>query len=101
MSDQTEDGILYEKLIYENEAKFYQLKLTVSEFRGEQYLNVRKYFLSYEGDWVPSREGISMLAGIENIKALLEGLIELCAIEESSELMTRYFKDRISELEKV
>lgn len=100
MSDKNEDGILYDKLIYENEAKFYQLRLTVSNFRDIQYLNVRKYFLSYESEWIPSKEGISMEAGIDNIKALLEGLVELCSKEECREVMTRYFKDRISELDK-
>ena len=44
---------LYEKLIFENEEKGFQYKLTVSEFREVQYLHVRKYFLSYEGEYVP------------------------------------------------
>lgn len=92
------DSILYEKLIYENLDKFYQLKLTVSEFRGEQYVNVRKYFQSYEGDFLPSKEGVSMIASIHNIQALLEGLIELCSIEESKDTINKYFGDRISDL---
>ena len=94
------DGILYEKLIYNNEAKFYELRLTVSEFRGIQYVNIRKYFLSYEGDYIPSKEGISMESSITNVHSLLEGLIELCSKEEARDLMTKYFGERISDLNK-
>jgi len=70
-------SIVYEKCIHE--AKDYNLMLTVSEFRGNTYLNIRKYFLSYEGEYIPSKEGISMEFGIENTLALLEGLLELVA----------------------
>lgn len=94
------DGILYEKLIYENEAKFYQLRLTVSEFRGVQYVNVRKYFLSYEGEYIPSKEGISMEASISNVHSLLDGLMEICSKEESKDLINKYFGDKISDLNK-
>ena len=95
------DAILYEKLIYENVDKFYQLRLTISDFRDKQYVNIRKYFLSYEGDYIPSKEGISMEASITNVHSLLEGLIELCSKEEAKDLMTKYFGDRISDLNKV
>ena len=96
----TDSDILYEKLIYENEAKFYQLRLTVSEFRGVQYVNVRKYFLSYEGDYIPSKEGISMEASMTNVLNLLDGLMELCSMEESKDIITKHFGERISDLNK-
>lgn len=88
------DQIHYEKLIYHNEDKFYQLRLTVSEFRGKYYLNIRKYFLSYESEWIPSKEGISMEAGIENIRALLEGLLEIVSNEEGQELIKKLYNER-------
>ena len=93
-------NLLYEKVIYNNEAKFYELRLTVSEFRGVQYVNVRKYFLSYEGEYIPSKEGISMESSITNVHSLLEGLIEICSKEEARDLMTKYFGERISDLNK-
>ena len=85
----------YEKLIYENEIKGYQLKLVVNEFRGLQYVHLRKYFLSYEGEYVPSREGISMEASIHNILSLLEGLMEICSLEESDAVILEYFSKRL------
>jgi len=86
---------LYEKLIYENEIKGYQLKLVVNEFKGIQYIHIRKYFLSYEGDFIPSKEGISMEASISNITALLNGLIEICSKEESKEAINNYFSGKL------
>lgn len=87
------NGLLYEKLIYENVDKFYQLRLTVSEFREKYYVNVRKYFLSYESEWIPSKEGVSMEASMANISALLEGLMEIASKEESRALITRVYED--------
>jgi hypothetical protein len=91
------DSLQYEKTIYENAEKFYQLKLTVSEFRDKYYINIRKYFQSYEGDFVPSREGVSMEASMENIYALLDGLFEIVSQGEASEIVKRY-ADKISDL---
>lgn len=82
----------YEKLIFENEEKGFQYKLTVSEFRDIEYLHLRKYFLSYEGEYLPSSEGASFPLTIENAFALLEGLIEICAQAESKEVIEQWIK---------
>lgn len=86
---------LYEKLIYENELKGYQLKLVVNEFRGVQYVHLRKYFLSYEGEYLPSKEGVSMEASIATILALLEGLMDICSKEESTSAINTFFSERL------
>jgi len=86
-----DDTVLYEKLIYENLDKFYQLRLTVSRFRGVEYVNVRKYFQSYEGDFVPSKEGISMAASLNNVSSLLEGLLEIVSLEEGSSMISELY----------
>lgn len=89
MSD--ESPVQYEKIIYENEAKAYQLRLVVNEFRGVQYIHLRKYFLTYEGTYSPSTEGISMEAGINNIKSLLDALIEISSYSEVSDGFNEYY----------
>jgi len=95
----TQSDELYEKLIYDNQDKFYQLRLVVNEFRGKQYVNVRKYFMTYEGDYQASREGISMEASMNNIFSLLDGLIEICSKEEAVDVINKYFGDKLKELE--
>jgi hypothetical protein len=59
---------------------------------------VRKYFLSYEGEYVPTKEGASIPATIQNIFALLDGLIDICIAEESVDVITEYFGTKISSL---
>jgi Transcriptional Coactivator p15 (PC4) len=88
------DQIHYEKLIYHNEDKFYQLRLTVSEFRDKYYVNIRKYFQTYEGDFQASREGVSMEAEMANISALLEGLLEIVSNEEGQVLIKKLYTER-------
>lgn len=92
------DSPLYEKLIFENEDKGFQYRLVVSEFRGEQYLHLRKYFQSYEGDWIATKEGASFIASMDNIYSLLDGLIELTSKAESTESVLKHFEDKIKDL---
>lgn len=98
MEDQEEE--FYEKIIYDNQDKFYQLRLVVNEFRGKQYVHLRKYFQTYEGEYQASKEGVSMEASLENIFSLLDGLMDICSREESLDLIKKYFSNKISVLQK-
>lgn len=90
----------YEKLIYENLDKGYQYRLTVSEFRDQEYLHVRKYFLTYEGDWIPSKEGASIACTISNTYALLDGLLDVVSKSEGVDSILEHLENRISDLKK-
>jgi hypothetical protein len=85
-----DDNIHYTKLIEENMDKGFQVKLVVNEFRDIEYIQLRKYFLTYEGDWQASREGISIPASVENIYALLDGLLDICARAEGEDIIRHY-----------
>lgn len=87
-----DSNILYEKLIEENYDKGYQVKLVINEFREVVYIQLRKYFLSYEGEFIPSKEGISIPASFENIRAMLDGLLAICASAEGEELIKEYYE---------
>ena len=51
---------LYEKVIHYDEVKETQVRLTISTFRGIEYLSVRKYYLDFDEEWKPTKDGISM-----------------------------------------
>jgi hypothetical protein len=89
-----DSNILYERLIEENLEKGFQVKLVVNDFREVTYIQLRKYFLTYEGDWQPSKEGISIPASIQNIHSLLYGLLDICAKAEGEEVI-KFFYDEI------
>lgn len=80
----------YEKVIHQNDDKFFQIKLVVGEFRGKQYVHIRKHFLSYENEYIPSREGVSMEASIDNILSLLDGLAEIASKSEIAHILEKH-----------
>jgi hypothetical protein len=70
--------------------KGFQIRLVVNEFREVIYFQLRKYFLTYEGEWQASKEGISIPASIENIYGLLDGLVDICSNAEGEEIVKHY-----------
>ena len=68
---------LFSRVLKESDTEFSQWRLTVSEFRGEQYLSIREYFLDFDGEWQPTKKGISLLLEMEFTSNLLEGLKQL------------------------
>ena len=93
-----EGPVLYEKIISENLEKGFQVRLVVSVFREVEYIHLRKYFLSFEGEFVPSKEGISIPLTIQNSYALLEGLAEICSGIEEIECLSEQFREIIENL---
>ena len=75
-----DDNTLYEKDIFENEAKGHLIKLVLSKFMDVEYLHLRKYYQDFEGEWHPTKEGVAIPASIPSIYALLDGLIEICSL---------------------
>lgn len=92
------DSYNYEKTIFENTEKGFQYRLVVSSFREQEYLHLRKYFLSYEGEWVPTKEGAAIPCSLQNVFALLDGLIEVCSKSESLDSLLTHFEHKILEL---
>lgn len=85
-----DSNIQYSKVIEENMEKGFQVRLVINDFRDTVYFQLRKYFLSYEGDWVPSREGVSIPASTDNIYAILDGLFEICSKAEGEDIIRHY-----------
>jgi hypothetical protein len=85
-----DSNIQYSKVIEENMEKGFQVRLVINEFKDTVYFQLRKYFLSYEGEWVPSREGVSIPASTDNIYAILDGLFEICSKAEGEDIIRHY-----------
>lgn len=82
---------IVEKVLYTNEEQAYQYRLTVSEFRGVVYLNIRKFFLSFEEEYIPSREGATFPLTVTSLTNLLDGLMEVATKADKDEALTKYF----------
>jgi len=89
---------LFERVINYDREKEIQIRLTVSTFRGVEYLSLRKYYLDFHEEWKPTPDGISMPITIENSRELFVGLTEILSLAESKSVIEEEFKDIISDL---
>lgn len=75
---------IYEKIVHEDTAKLIQLRLVVNEFREKEYVHIRKYYMDYEGEWLPSKEGISFPLDFSNLYNLLAGISDITTEAEKA-----------------
>jgi hypothetical protein len=72
------DDIMVE-VISEDDAKLEQIRMTVNEFRGVQYLHIRKYYLDFDETYQPTDKGLAIPITINNIANLFNALAKLLA----------------------
>ena len=89
---------IYEKLIHEDEVKCLQIRLVVNEFRGVEYLSFRRYYLDFDGEWLPSHEGVSMPLDLNNCREMFKGLVEILSLAESKEVLKEVFGNTLEQI---
>jgi|TARA_Y100000389_G_scaffold180970_1_gene196202 hypothetical protein len=89
---------MYEKIISENEEGTEQVKLTINTFYDVEYIHLRKYYLDFDGDFKPSKDGVAMKLDFNNSKNLFEGLVEILSLAESKSILETHFKDILDEI---
>lgn len=94
MADSSE---VYSRLVHYDEAKDIQVRLGVNEFRGVEYISLRKWYQDFEGEWAPSNEGVNFPLDLNNVRELFAGLIEILSLAESKEIIVEHFADLIQE----
>jgi TPP-dependent indolepyruvate ferredoxin oxidoreductase alpha subunit len=83
------------RIVYFDEAKNLQVRLGINEFRGVEYLFLRKYYQDFDGEWMPSKEGVNMPLGIENSKEMFRGLVEILSLAEAKQVIEEEFKELV------
>ena len=89
---------VYQKIINESEDGNEQIRLTINEFKGIEYMHLRQYYLDFEGEFKPSTKGIHMVLDFENSKALFEGLVEILSLAEAKDILETHFKDILDKI---
>jgi hypothetical protein len=89
---------MYEKIISENEEGTEKVKLTINTFYDVEYIHLRKYYLDFDGDFKPSKDGVAMKLDFNNSKNLFEGLVEILSLAESKSILETHFKDILDEI---
>ena len=87
---------IYEKIIQDTGHE--QVRLVINTFRDVEYISLRKYYLDFEEEWKPSREGLSMPLDFDNSRNLFEGLVEILSLAESKDIIEEHFSDLIKDL---
>ena len=87
---------IYERVI--NEKDNQQIRLVINTFRGIEYISLRKYYLDFEEEWLPSKEGISIPLDLENTQELFTGLVEILSLAESKSIIEDEFKEILDEI---
>lgn len=77
---------IFSRVFFEDYEKGVQYRVTINEFRGSQYFHLRKYFLDFEGEWVPTKEGLSMPLSLVGTLSLFLAMSEIVSEAETSEL---------------
>ena len=96
MTDERDD--IYEKVILEQENKETQWRLVVSKFRDVEYLHLRKYFLDFEGEYKPTKEGACIPFELTSLSNLFEALVEILSLAESKGSIEKHFKELLQGL---
>ena len=89
---------VYEKIILEQEDKEIQYRLVVSTFNDVEYVHIRKYYLDFEGEYKPTKEGVCLPFELNSLSNLFEGLVELLSLSESKNIIQEHFKDLLTDL---
>ena len=87
---------IYEKIIQDTSHE--QVRLVINTFRGIEYISLRKYYLAFEEEWKPSKDGITMPLDFDNSRKLFEGLVEILSLAESKSILEDEFKDLLDSI---
>lgn len=75
------DDVL-DAVIYSNEEYGVQVRMTVSEFLGRHYMGFRQYYLSYEGEWLPTKNGMSFPYSLDTTTRLFSAFAQIMSKAE-------------------
>lgn len=67
-------------VIHEREGE--QVRLTVSEFRGNLYIGIRYWLLGLDDQWFPTRSGFSMPYTLESTSRMFQAFTKILSNSE-------------------
>ena len=83
---------MYERVVHYDKEKEIQIRLTVSTFRGIEYLHLRKYYLGFDEEWCPTPEGVAFPLDFDNSRELFAGLVEILVWQKVKKSYRTFFR---------
>lgn len=68
------------QILFEHKGE--QVRLTISEFKGNLYLGIRVWLLDIDGEWFPTRSGFSFPYNIHTTARLYSALVSMLSNSE-------------------
>lgn len=84
---------VYSRIITNDGLK--QVRLYINEFREQEYLHIREFYLDFDEQWKPTPKGISIPLEIETSKELFIAISEILSLAESKKVIEEIFGDLI------
>lgn len=69
-------------VIFQNDEYGTQVRFTVTEFMDRYYIGLRRYYLSFEGEWLPTKVGFSFPYDLHTTTNLFCAFTELLSKAE-------------------
>lgn len=91
-----DDEEIYSRIIHSTED--FQVRLTINRFRGVEYLHLRKYYLDFSEEWMPTKDGVAMPLDLSNSKELFVALVEILSLAESKTVIEDNFKELLKDI---
>jgi hypothetical protein len=91
---------IYESIVWSDDVGYTNIKVVVSTFKDTEYLHIRKYYLDFDEEWKPTKDGITIPLDIDNTKAIFRALAEIISLAEAREVIEEYFGDIIRDIYK-
>lgn len=70
-----------------------QVRLTINNFRGTDYISLREYYLDFEEQWQPTPKGVTLPLSIPIVRELFAGLVEIMSLAEAKDILETEFKE--------
>lgn len=92
------DEDIFTAVLSEDLDKGEQYRIQIKHFRDKEWLHIRKYYLSFEGDWLPTKDGVSLPMEISTSLNLFKALVEIISLAESRDVLSLHFPDAFKEV---
>lgn len=87
---------VYSRIITNDGLK--QVRLYINEFREQEYLHIREFYLDFDEEWKPTPKGISIPLEIETSKELFIAISEILSLAESKKVVEEVFGDLLKSI---
>lgn len=81
---------VYERKIFETADGDGAVILKARKYAGRYYLDLREYFVGFDGEWAPTKTGISLPLTLSTVPALFDALLEFLDSTEADHLIKQY-----------